>query len=688
MRSEVIKATFIVALIWWAIFTAYAFFGDPGSFILGKRHFFTSWRAILMGILIGGGGAAAFIFLNRQNRKLLLQPEVKRGLSISIGDVPEQAGTPLRSKVMPDLTGTPSIRRWLGWLEKSSPEHVVLAKAIIRTFWNDPNLPATHVKNGHGGKTLFEHTVLVCEQMLFLSQNWEYKGLRGKSGALVLALRDTNYRFDRTDPLIGLVALAHDLGKIECYIMEDGNIVGSRHDHDRVSSQMLARMPEFWNLPHEDRSALLGAVGYYHHPQDLPLDQDGRAADDRSIALLELLIRADHAAGDIEGGRAPFVAPSQSSAGSFSQPSSGGSQDSDGGGIVPRENISEEQLWNAFVELVKEPGRVNGRNAKLSIGQKRDELVYFKEQALRVEMVKRLGISDMHRYGDGRYAFTEDLLEVLIDKNVLYNWHEGQEYSKHRALFRVSFFNAENAGHLATWPAVVIVKPGASIPFLSSLPDHPANPKIERPVYSDNSAKNKNRKGEEADADEAAVPVSSGDGTSDIDPFASGPIMDDPSDNAPVDAVGSLGETGEDALAEMSPDIEAIERERKESELAIQEKKEERVSRAADARLPPTILGKLNELDEVAPAEEFGRKPPARNPGTRILAEIASVMEAYSSERIKPIGEKEGVVWFRLSVLEAAAPGLYWPGEAEKEHGLVKIKDLGGTIAIGLIKPF
>lgn len=679
MRSEVIKATFIVALIWWAILTAYAFFGDPVGFVFGKRHFFTSWTAILMGVLIGGGGSAAYIFLDRQNRRLLLQPEEKRGLSISIGEVPEQAGTPLRSKVMPDLTGTASIRRWLGWLEKTSPEHAVLAKAIIRTFWNDPNLPATHVKGGHGGKTLFEHTVLVCEQMLLLSQNWEYKGLRGKSGALVLALRDTNYRFDRTDPLIGIVALAHDLGKIECYILEEGNIVGSRHDHDRVSSQMLARMPEFWDLPREDRSALLGSVGYYHHPQDLPLDQDGRAADDRSIALLELLIRADHAAGDVESGRAPFVAPSQSSAGSYSQSSSESGGRESAGGAVPRESISEEQLWNAFIELVKEPGRVNGRNAKLSIGQKRDELVYFKEQALRVEMVKRLGISDMHRYGDGRYAFTEDLLEVLIDKNVLYNWHEGQEYSKHRALFRVSFFNAENSGHLATWPAVVIVKPGSSIPFLSSLPDHPANPKIERPVYSENSARNKN-KGGEADTGETATSGSA----SEIDPFASGPVMDDPIDNAPVESACDQGETGEDALAEMAPDIEAIERERSEAKIAVQEEKEVKTSQAADARLRPDVLGKLNELDEVvAPAEEFGRKP-ARNPGTRILAEIASVMEAYSSERIKAIGEKEGVVWFRLSILEAAAPGLNWPEEAEKEHGLVKMKDLGETVAIGL----
>lgn len=687
MRSEIIEATFIVASIWWAVFTAAAFFGAPGSFFLGERHFFTSWIGVLAGLLIGGGGVASCIYLDRKNRELLLHPEVKRGLSISIGKVPEQAGTPARSKVMPDLTGTPSLRRWMDWIGKASPEHLTLAKAIIRTVWNNQNLPATHVKGGHGGKTLFEHTVLVCEQMLLLSQNWEYTGLRGKSGSLVLALRDANYRFDRTDPLIGIVALAHDLGKIECYIREDGNIVGSRHDHDRVSSQMLARMPEFWNLPREDRSALLGSVGYYHHPQDLPLDQDGRSSDDRAIALLELLIKADYAAGDIEGGRASFVAPSPSSTGSFSQSSESGEKT--GGGVVPRENVSEEQLWEAFVELVKEPGRVNGRNAKLSIGQKCGELVYFKEQSLRVELVKKLGISDMHRYGDGRYAFTEDLLETLIDKNVLYNWHEGQEYSKYRALFRVAFFNAENGGHLATWPATVIVKPGASIPFLSSLPDHPANPKIERPVYSENSARNKNKAGEESDA-----PVSGSNKTTDSvidpfaaeDPFAAGPIMDDQVGSAPDEAIDDQ-EAGGDALAEMSPDIEAIERERKEEERAIQERKEDRISKAADARLSPNVLDKLSALDEVAPAEEFGRKP-SKKPGTRLLAEIASIMEACSSENIKPIGEKEGVVWFRLSVLEAAAPGVNWADEAEKEHGLVKIKDLGETVAIGLIKSF
>jgi hypothetical protein len=230
---------------------------------------------------------------------------------------------------------------------------------------------------------------------------------------------------------------------------------------------------------------------------------------------------------------------------------------------------------------------------------------------------------------------------------------------------------------------VVIVKPGSSIPFLSSLADHPANPKIERPVYSENSAKNKNQKG--CDDSDQAAESSSGGGTSDIDPFASGPVMDD---NAPVEAADEPEETGEDALAAMAPDLEVIERERKEAEVAIQERKEERISLAADARLSPTVLGKLNELDEVAPAEEFGRKPQTKSPGTRILAEIASVMEACSTERIKPIGEKEGVVWFRLSVLEVAAPGMNWPEEAEKEHGLVKMKDLGETVAIGLIKSF
>ena len=115
------------------------------------------------------------------------------------------------------------------------------------------------VKGGHGGRSLLEHSLLVAFQMQNLAMKWTYTGLRDRSGKRVsLKLRDDNYKFDPMDPIVLIVGLAHDIGKIEAYLYDDtGEIVGSHHEHDLTGARMIARMPEMWDLPEADRQAML-----------------------------------------------------------------------------------------------------------------------------------------------------------------------------------------------------------------------------------------------------------------------------------------------------------------------------------------------------------------------------------------------------------------------------------------------
>lgn len=488
VKRAALPAVFVVVTAWWAALTIYEAALYPAWFFANLGALFNhAWKTMLMiayGAIAGVGIALYVSHLRRRDVERGLEGESFRNLTTTMGAVPISAIEPARGATIPVLSrhGEPGekVGAWLRTMGRLSPSHAKLMEALLRVFNHDPLLPATHVPGGHGGKSLLQHSLLVTQAMLEMAPSWSYEGQKNKKGDVVIGLRNPAYVFNSSDPILGIVALAHDLGKIECYIKDEaGKVVDSRHAHDVVSGRMIARMPEFWLLSKEDRDAIILPISYYHHPQDLPMHEDGRVIDDRTIAVLELLIKADKAAGKIESG-------------TLYENTMGQEGEAGAGENAPSiKLIDDEALYKAFIEIIHESGRINGKDSSIRVGQKHGGLLYFAETALRVALIRKLGLSNSPSLGDGRSALTVQLMEVLSSRGLLVQEFDGKFYSFKRAMFRVAFFNSKTNKHLADWPAVLIVNPGAGLPQISSMKDHLSRVEITRPVWGESSAKGK-----------------------------------------------------------------------------------------------------------------------------------------------------------------------------------------------------
>jgi HD domain len=472
MHPQIIQPIAVVAFFWWVVFTCVALFFAPTTFVASLD---ASWRVLLLalsGLVAGGAGVTFWIVLDRQTTREMLQPRTERGLTASIGEVPLNAQPPIYAPKLPSFTGLSNVPpdffpKWLTHFEVASPAHAKLANALLRIYEQNKHLPATHVKGGHGGRTLLHHTLLVCVQAHELAKSWDYDGLpvlhdrKGKK--VILPLRDASYVFDKRDPLIVLIALAHDLGKIDSYIFRGKEIVGTRHEHDLAGARLLARMPELWDIPDDDRQALLLAIAHYHHPVELPLAEDRRAIDDRTIALMELLIKADRAAGHIEMSGIQLNSKQI---------------DLD----LEKQQIADapdDVVWDAFINILAEAGRINSSNEKFNVGTiaringLNEHKLVLHESAIRTAIMKTIGLHSADKLGDGRYELTVRLLSMIDAKGALIKKVRDIEYDAKSALWRINWFgktakSGSEAARLTFWGAAIIVDTKL-LPYLKTL---------------------------------------------------------------------------------------------------------------------------------------------------------------------------------------------------------------------------
>lgn len=169
---------------------------------------------------------------------------------------------------------------WPEYLQ-SHPQHARAMLAVVSVMQSKPGLPAAPEAQGHGGATLWQHSCNVLSAIIELAPAWRYTGIRNRKGGVVVPVRDLQRGYHAFDgapaahPLLYLAAIAHDLGKVECYERErkNGRIKEIKGNHGTVGATMLRRMPEIMALPIEERDALILAVSYYHHVSDMPTSQ-------------------------------------------------------------------------------------------------------------------------------------------------------------------------------------------------------------------------------------------------------------------------------------------------------------------------------------------------------------------------------------------------------------------------------
>jgi len=474
-KSEVYRAATTVVLFWWGVLTIYSIYEGGQSW----SSAFHSWKYILFGVVFASAISVSVVALIIRNRFELADeaPDpVPRGFNMktTMGPVPAWLG-------IPKLAGKDSIPALPKTIifailasEKKDARYRTLAEDLLRILTLHPDDPASPYETGHGGESLLNHTIRVTLKTLVEARDNEYTGLYSNAGRLIVGLRDTNYKFDKKDPLILLCALAHDIGKLDAYIRKGDKIVGMKRTHDTLSMLMLGRMPSLMALDYKDQRAMLGAVGYYHSPHTLPLDSAGRARDDRTIALLELLRRCDRDESADEDG---FESPSDVAKIQIR--------------TAKNKIISDDDIWDAFLSLVNEPGRVNGTSKAVTVGQKWESDVYFHEDRTHRELLRILGIPAPAKRGDGTNPITIRLMSMLLNKDILVNTFNGREYGPARSLFEVKFFDQAKGEEVGHWTACFIVRPDDQLTYLSQMKTHVALAVIQKPVMGEHAARNK-----------------------------------------------------------------------------------------------------------------------------------------------------------------------------------------------------
>lgn len=467
MPRSLLGAAAVVVLTWWAILTTGALAQADGYTPLFEATFQTL-AVVFIGCLAGVLAVTLWIEIDRRERRSALAQHDMRGLLSSIGPVPMLLQAPAEAPTLPRFQA-PDVPddfyvRWLHHFDRTHPRHTALMRRMMRIMQQHRHLPASPVPGGHGDRTLLQHSLLCGYLMHDLARDFRYEGARSKNTAkLVLPLVDPNYKFDAADPLCVIIGIAHDLGKIESYRYdESGRVVDIGDEHDLTGARMVARLEECWDLPDKDRFAMMMALAHYHHPQELPLSPDRKAIDDRTIALMELLMLADIQASAIEnsGRRMTSDELAQRSA------------DADN-----TQQLDAQEIYRVFVDLMHQTERINSRESDRCIawyaqvrGSNRP-LFVINEGNMAAAIASVLDIDGTPELPDRRRVLTVALLGELARKGALISKAKignGQiaAYNPQSALWKARF-NQRHADGQQSYhfgPVVVFLIDPATLP--------------------------------------------------------------------------------------------------------------------------------------------------------------------------------------------------------------------------------
>lgn len=644
----------MVFAFWWTLLTFLAFSMSPLEVIRNWPQIGSSMKLWAIGLVAGALASAWWIWFQRAGMSMVLEGSTVGAIRASLGQVPIHLQQPKRIISPKHQLPLPEpVKKWVAQAAQDFPTHQALFLAIWAIYTAHKAWPASHRRGGHGGRKLWEHCLAVVETALDMAPNWTFTGVyvrsRGRKPRLIISPSRADYEFDRGDPLIPILALAHDLGKIEAYLLQqDGSVLTTEmgttqnHDdlgihHDAIGARILARLPEFWALPAADRRILALVIAHYHHPSHFPVDHKGLSIDDRTTTLLEFLIEADKKTSHMETGQ------------------------------LEEEELTEESevdLYNAFVAIVTEPGRINGIHADskndrgFMIGSKHDGLIVIREEQLRLLLLAKLG---MHLgVGDNRYRITRTLLTILTEKGLLYSVHEGIDFTHYFPMWEISQRRAKDGGHITNWRPVIILKLKKNTPELSvldALQDKTSRLRIERPIYTHNI----NIRNPEALRDLVRKAFGEEIAKSFTIPAAEAPAQAAPQDTGLF--VLPLLSSGPDTVQKVEPpptsDVSAaaseLLQETTHAEPTVRTITDQDAPRDKDMMLGPKAQAALQAL-EVASTQAYvphvkqtGNKPKTARSTARSLRQqelsLDDFQRAIESQQLKIAGERDGVYW-------------------------------------------
>jgi len=495
-QNPIERSVFVVVTFWYTtLFVLSGFHGVP------VWHVVYLFPVSLLITAAGGAVSIAWVIATYRKSRGITGQELKAGsrvrqASFSLGAPPR---IPAPEHVRRDDRALLDRLPWWNPIRQRAPRYAEAIRAVLRIMNTCPRFPASPVPGGHGGHTLIEHSVAVASQMLREAGTWRYKGQLDKQGNLRVPLQSGHvHRFQPTDgPLLVLTGLAHDIGKLACWeVIPDeaeqqrrqagkhplwgrvrrvwGRLRGTpsgpggkepplrvneiRRMHDVEGARMLRRVPEIMALPLADRTALLTAIQYYHHPMAMPI---APWVTDKVRSLTELLIKADIETGKQEGHVLTDNDPDREY-GREDAPASGNSAQttvSDAGTsteialetvlAVGREQQRHEMQQGDYefrlldIALNK-PDAVNGKYGNQRIAWKRGDWIYVMDPLARQNIRNMKEIKDpiwaVDAFDDNHgnaSPFTKAVLQQLDARGALLTEFDGKRYPATRALFNM-----------------------------------------------------------------------------------------------------------------------------------------------------------------------------------------------------------------------------------------------------------
>ena len=460
MPNNLPRAAAVVFGFWLFVAVCYDWFYD----LAYLSDFYSNIAITLRFALFGSVFGALFLISLRFSKRGVIFGVALRGLTPSIGSF-NAPKAPTRADVLPSFP--PEIIEWLANQRASNGAGEVRAalfEDIAAILCARAEVPATTVPGGHGGVSLLNHTMSVVVEALRRAASFQYRGLLYPDGNVAVPPLDPHYQFSSTDPLIPLVAIGHDIGKLECYALSDGTWTEVSHAHDSKGSVLLSRLDLFWALPDNERMLVQRAVGYYHHPLDIPIN-----TGDRAFALIGLLNESDNAASRYEhhirmdSATAKRVEPRLADIPDGDAPPPKTSLPSSSADIQDEnQDVFEQRLLETFLSLLQEPERINGADQQLRVGFKFNEYLYLSEERVRQILADRLQAPRLAtaRMGGGRYVLSSKLAEILNTEGVLFRTHGKKTLAPNAALFKMKMTDPRTGREVTNWPAVFVLFAG------------------------------------------------------------------------------------------------------------------------------------------------------------------------------------------------------------------------------------
>lgn len=499
MKQQLLRDILIVFGFWFVV--AYYASGFPITLIPNVA------KGVLLIWLVGGcvGVSAAWCarrwFVNQTQRKLGSDVAESDHASASIMD-----GDAARTLHRVNLPVPPPPERgsgrgnplhaldWWPTFAEQHPAHAAVINDTYAVMQSRPNLPAG--VDHHIGATLVEHSVNVVEKIIALAPDWKFGGIKNSRGTIIIPLNnpdDEPHTFGTgtalDNPILPVAAFAHDLGKVECLVMENGQPVEMRPGHGEKGAEMLRRLPSVAALGMGDRDALLLSVKYYHHPSHIPL---AKWIGDRARSLTALLHEADvrsafNRARDGVAGEpaedAPAPAPEQAptpapapapaaeeGAPSESAPASTAPEGETTAAPPPAPAYTSESgltPLDALTELLSEHKRINGTSKLDRLAWKHGDWVYVSADQLATLASQRLADKSIAGVAAGRSPFMATLLESLAERQWLYRGSPARAPAK--SIWTAASSSSGDTRRATKYQAIVVST--ALAPYCNALDD-------------------------------------------------------------------------------------------------------------------------------------------------------------------------------------------------------------------------